>query len=360
MELSADETPDLVIDFSGDETLAPELRTVRLLFDGIADEATIFGALLAGRMPTTRSRRAGSRTIIARGVPCADNAATVSDRPECVLARVVTLIVSVAHGHSTYLFVEDFDHRSGKALISVVPFTSTGRAARRGRCSKSAAILRAEDRLRATGRSALAGRPRSYPQPGRTTGMYRWSGLFTPPSRPRQPSAGMVGAATFPGIGTDKVGLAVHRHRRSLFCGGCQEPRHQHDEAGRQPDEFHRDRGQRRDGRQHGNALTAKGPVAGPFLSRALIAKGSIGAVGRRTLGTTLRKREAPQAGPVEGGNAMITRRQHCPIPLAQPNKKAAQMGQLPSMWPFRHTLCPQPASTRQAAAQFPLFQDMR
>jgi hypothetical protein len=87
--------PDLVIDLCGDEESGPNSRTVRVLYDGIAGEAALMGALLAGRMPRIDIEDPYRGVIVASGVPCADNAATVSGALECVLARVVTLATSV-------------------------------------------------------------------------------------------------------------------------------------------------------------------------------------------------------------------------------------------------------------------------
>jgi FAD binding domain in molybdopterin dehydrogenase len=88
-------------------------------------------------------------------------------------------------------------------------------------------------------------------------------------------------------------------------------------------------------GRTHGER-----PRRGGLL---LVARGSPKVQPKRSIGgfsgNAQRKREAPQAGPSEGGNAMITRRQHCRIPLAQPNEKAVELGHLLPVWPFRHTL---------------------
>ena len=213
-ESSALELPDLTFDFCGDDAGAGGL-TVRVLYDGMAGDAVLFGALLAGRMPGIELEEARSGRLLARGVPCADNARSITDALECVLARLVTLVFSTARGwtkiaaasshsprlptardviayevktlaHSTiralykmcchaphwrtcwryldgpdlwqtrsvagtawnvipdpgfrfyadpfpfvhegcsYIFVEDYDHRSGKACISVIPFDERG------------------------------------------------------------------------------------------------------------------------------------------------------------------------------------------------------------------------------------------
>jgi hypothetical protein len=73
-------------------------RTVRILYDGVASEAVLFGALFASRMPTLEIEEAHTGQVLSRGVPAADNAATILDAYECVLARVVNLLMSVVRG----------------------------------------------------------------------------------------------------------------------------------------------------------------------------------------------------------------------------------------------------------------------
>jgi hypothetical protein len=218
-ERPAGQSSDLVFDLCGDEAALPKGtragRTIRLTYDGVAGESVLIGALVAGRMPTIELKDAHTGAVLARGVPCADNAATVSEALDCVLARIVTLVVATARGATTlaperraqpaaarlkeiltlelktlaravvhrlyrlcfhtphwrtcwrhvdgpdlwstrslagmswqvipdpgfrfyadpfplvhegqtYVFVEDFDHRAGKAVISVVPFDERG------------------------------------------------------------------------------------------------------------------------------------------------------------------------------------------------------------------------------------------
>jgi hypothetical protein len=214
-ELPADGLPDLVIDFCGDESAAPKRRTMRLSYDGEASESVLIGALVAGRMPTIELEDAATGIVSARGVACADNAATISEALDCALAAIVTLVMAATrgwmtlaperrpqpqlarldkivalemktlacsvirrlyrlcfntphwrtcwrfldgpdlwstkslsgtswnvipdpgfrfyadpfpfvHGEKTYVFVEDFEHRSGKAAISVIPFDERG------------------------------------------------------------------------------------------------------------------------------------------------------------------------------------------------------------------------------------------
>jgi hypothetical protein len=94
---AAGDPPDLTIDLCGGEP-AEHQRTVRVLYDGVASEAALFGALFAGQMPTIEIEDSHTGRVLSRGVPAADNAATILDAYECVLARVVTLLISVVRG----------------------------------------------------------------------------------------------------------------------------------------------------------------------------------------------------------------------------------------------------------------------
>ncbi len=87
--------PDLVIDLCGDQAATSCSRTTRILYDGAPGEIALLGALLAGAMPTIEIEEAGTRAVLATGVPCADNAGTILEAFECVLARVITLLLSV-------------------------------------------------------------------------------------------------------------------------------------------------------------------------------------------------------------------------------------------------------------------------
>jgi hypothetical protein len=87
--------PDLIIDLCGHEAASPRGRTVRVLYDGAPGETALLGALLAGRMPMIEIEDAQAGAILASGIPCADNAGTILEAFECVLARVTTLLLSV-------------------------------------------------------------------------------------------------------------------------------------------------------------------------------------------------------------------------------------------------------------------------
>ena len=94
-DCQAPDRPDLVIDLCGDQAAAPRGRSVRVLYDGAPGETALLGALLAGRMPVIEIEQAGTGAILASGIPGADNAGTILEAFECVLARVTTLLLSV-------------------------------------------------------------------------------------------------------------------------------------------------------------------------------------------------------------------------------------------------------------------------
>ena len=115
-----DEPPDLVLDFCGDDP-NPDERTLRILFDGVPGDAVLFGALLAGRMPVIELEEAHSGQVLARGAPCADNAGSITDALECVLARVITLVLAVAGGGTTLSSAPSHAPRSAR-LHDLVAF----------------------------------------------------------------------------------------------------------------------------------------------------------------------------------------------------------------------------------------------
>src|SRR5262249_52876951 len=84
-----DDRSDLIIDLSGMSTEHAE-RVICLRYDGLPGWEPLIGALLAGRMPILELLDGQDGAVLARGEPCADNASTLSDALECVLARIVT------------------------------------------------------------------------------------------------------------------------------------------------------------------------------------------------------------------------------------------------------------------------------
>jgi hypothetical protein len=213
-QCSSADPPDLIIDLCGNSGTEPRSPILRVLFDGVPGETALVGALVSGRMPLIEIQEPSTGMIVAGGLPCADNAPTLSDMFEHVLARAITLILSLVrdaapvspgprpsprrirsrdiaareakllshaiihrlyelccytphwrtcwrfvdgpdvwdtrslgsgwnilpdpgfrfyadpfpfvHEGRTYVFVEDLDHRTNKAAISVVPFDDQG------------------------------------------------------------------------------------------------------------------------------------------------------------------------------------------------------------------------------------------
>jgi hypothetical protein len=86
----ATDDADLTLDFCGDAA-EENGRIWRVLYDGAPGDAVLIGALVAARMPVIEIEDCSTGAIIARGIPAADNAGTISGALDCVLARVVTL-----------------------------------------------------------------------------------------------------------------------------------------------------------------------------------------------------------------------------------------------------------------------------
>lgn len=91
--------PDICLDLGADEGPPPNgTRTLRPLYDGTAGELALFAALVSGRMPVVEIADASTGAVLARGTPCADNAGTLVEAHEAVLARLPTLIESAIGG----------------------------------------------------------------------------------------------------------------------------------------------------------------------------------------------------------------------------------------------------------------------
>jgi hypothetical protein len=110
---AAAETPDLLVDFCGDSRIEGR-RTLRVLYDGVAGETAMFATLLAGRVPVVELADARTGAIVSRAAPATDNAETLRGALECVLARVVTLVVGVARG---WVLVGEERPRDGSARL---------------------------------------------------------------------------------------------------------------------------------------------------------------------------------------------------------------------------------------------------
>ena len=87
---------DLTLDFTG--TAVPAGRTLRVLYDGVAGEHALMGALFAGRMPSIELQDAASGAIVSRGFPGTENADTIHAALEAVLGRLITLTLNTVRG----------------------------------------------------------------------------------------------------------------------------------------------------------------------------------------------------------------------------------------------------------------------
>src|SRR5205085_6188802 len=64
------------------------------------------GALAAGRMPIIEMEDTEAGVLVARGAPCSDNAATMLEALDCVLARLATLVIAIARGGGPLTAIE--------------------------------------------------------------------------------------------------------------------------------------------------------------------------------------------------------------------------------------------------------------
>jgi hypothetical protein len=93
---TAIERPDLTIDFSGNA--AASGRTLRLVYDGVAGERGLMGALFAGRLPSIAFQDVATGAVVSHAQPGADSAATIHAALEAVLAAVATLTQQTVRG----------------------------------------------------------------------------------------------------------------------------------------------------------------------------------------------------------------------------------------------------------------------
>jgi hypothetical protein len=88
------ETPDIVLDFTGDAKLSGSALILRILYDGLPGEASLMGALLEGRAPLVGIEAAGEGSVVAQGLPSIETAESLTEAVEAVQARVVTILTS--------------------------------------------------------------------------------------------------------------------------------------------------------------------------------------------------------------------------------------------------------------------------
>ena len=109
---SPDDRFDIVLNLCGDDFVPSGSRMIRPRYDGVAGEAALIGALLAGRMPVIDIEDVQEGVVIARGAPGAANVATILEAFDCVLARVATLAIAVVAGARPLARVEQPAARS--------------------------------------------------------------------------------------------------------------------------------------------------------------------------------------------------------------------------------------------------------
>jgi hypothetical protein len=118
---STADTRDLVIDLAGVMVVAGT-RTLRVTYDRSAEEAALFGALLAGRMPSIEVEDVRTGEVLGRGVPCAENAGTVLAALEAAMPRIADLLSAVLRGWTTLSAPPAEQHRNQARLRDVVAF----------------------------------------------------------------------------------------------------------------------------------------------------------------------------------------------------------------------------------------------
>ena len=86
---------DLVIELAPSLSSGPSAaRRLRVLFDGVCDDAQLYAAYLSDRLPHIEIADASSQRVLAAGIPCTDNATSLKEAVEYAYARVVTLVMA--------------------------------------------------------------------------------------------------------------------------------------------------------------------------------------------------------------------------------------------------------------------------
>lgn len=92
---------------------------LRLLYDGLADESALFGALLSGRVPVVELTNAEGANRIACALPSVETAESLTEAYESVVARVNTLILSMPNAamcHNIPVIVQGAPAKPGAAI----------------------------------------------------------------------------------------------------------------------------------------------------------------------------------------------------------------------------------------------------
>ena len=91
---------DIVIDLSNSEqkNATGNARWLKPLYNGVAGEDGILGAVLAGDLPCIEICDVARGEVVARGMPSAENAAGLSGALDTTMARTLTLVLAALKG----------------------------------------------------------------------------------------------------------------------------------------------------------------------------------------------------------------------------------------------------------------------
>jgi hypothetical protein len=95
--------PDVVVDLSGSNPSdgATSARCLTPLFNGAPGEDAVLNAVLSGDLPCIEIVDTAKGTVVARGMPSAENAAGLSGSLDSVMARTFTLLTIALAGRSS-------------------------------------------------------------------------------------------------------------------------------------------------------------------------------------------------------------------------------------------------------------------
>jgi hypothetical protein len=91
---AAAEDVDVAIDLAGEAPPKTARRALRVLYDGVPDEAAIFAALLDRRVPVIEVEDVATGATVARGVPSTENAGSIGEAYEEVVARTANVLAA--------------------------------------------------------------------------------------------------------------------------------------------------------------------------------------------------------------------------------------------------------------------------
>lgn len=117
-DLSANGSADLIVDLCDDQEAHGARPALRVLYDGALGEAALIAALVDGRMPAIEIEDSRDHAMLARGIACADNAGTLSEAIECVLARVLVLVVAAVRGDRPLAPARLPSHHAGRGIAA--------------------------------------------------------------------------------------------------------------------------------------------------------------------------------------------------------------------------------------------------